>query len=92
MEVQPKRFYLFNCDNTYDLKIVEDFLLEEDEKGKYKIHVDSLNFGLRRMTAIVETTLPVLPGVSNFFIKSPGLQVRPPNLPVKSNRGAFFFS
>ena len=60
MEVQPKRFYLFNCDNTYDLKIVEDFLLEEDEKGKYKIHVDSLNFGLRRMTAMVETTLPTL--------------------------------
>ena len=60
MAVQPKRFCLFNCDNTYDLKIVEEFLLEEDEKGKYKIHVDSLYFGLRRMTEMVETTLPKL--------------------------------
>ena len=37
-------------------------------------------------------TLPVLPGVSKFFIKSPGLPVRPPNLPVKSNRGVFFIN
>ena len=36
-------------------------------------------------------TLPVFLGVSKFFIKSPGLPVRPPNLPVKSNRGVFFF-
>ena len=28
-------------------------------------------------------TLPVFPGVSNFFIKSPGLLVRAPNLPDK---------
>ena len=60
MAVQPKRFCLFNCDNTYDLKIVEEFLLKEDEKGKYKIHVDSLYFGLRRMTEMVDTTLPTL--------------------------------
>ena len=37
-------------------------------------------------------TLPVLPGVSKFFIKSPGLPVRPPNLPLKSNRGVFFIN
>ena len=30
------------------------------------------------------STLQVLPGVSKFFIKSPGLQVRAPNLPGKS--------
>ena len=60
MAVQPTRFCLFNCDHTYDLKIVEEFLLEEDEKGKYKISVDSLYFGLRRMTEMVETTLPTL--------------------------------
>ena len=29
------------------------------------------------------STLPVLPGVSKFFIKSPGLQVRAPNLQDK---------
>ena len=60
MAVQPKRFCLFNCDNTYDLKKVEEFLLEVDEKYQYKISVDSLYFGLRQMTEMVETTLPTL--------------------------------
>ena len=39
-------------------------------------------------------TLPVLPGVSKVFIKSPGLPVRLPNLPGNSYHGVFqwFFS
>ena len=37
------------------------------------------------------STLPVLPGVSKFFIKSPGLQVRAPNLPGKSAASLEFF-
>ena len=37
------------------------------------------------------STLPVLPGVSKFFIKSPGLQVRAPNLPGKSAASFEFF-
>ena len=60
MAVQPKRFSLFNCDNTYDLKKVDEFLLEVDEKYQYKISVDSLYFGLGRMAEMVETTLPTL--------------------------------
>ena len=37
------------------------------------------------------STLPVLPGVSKFFIKSAGLQVRAPNLPGKSAASFEFF-
>ena len=37
------------------------------------------------------STLPVLPGVSKFFIKSPGLQVRAPNLPGKFAASFEFF-
>ena len=35
------------------------------------------------------TTLPVFLGVSKFFIRSPGLPVRAPNLPRKTYRGLF---
>lgn len=34
-------------------------------------------------------TLPVFAGVSKFFIKSPGLPVRTPNLPGNTYRGFF---
>lgn len=34
-------------------------------------------------------TLPVFAGVSRFFIKSPGLPVRTPNLPGNTYRGFF---
>ena len=34
-------------------------------------------------------TLPVFPGVSKFFIKSPGLPVRAPNLPGNAFCGLF---
>ena len=36
------------------------------------------------------TLLPVFQGVSQFFIKSPGLPVRAPNLPGNTYRMAFF--
>ena len=42
-------------------------------------------------TSTYLSTLPVLPGVSKFFIKSPGLQVRAPNLPGKSSASFEFF-
>ena len=35
------------------------------------------------------STLLVFPGVSKFFIKSPGLPVRAPNLPANTYRGHF---
>ena len=60
MSHQLKRFYIFNCDNTYKLEIVENFLLQVEEKYGFKISVDRLNFGLQRMVEVCENTLPKL--------------------------------
>ena len=60
MVVQPKRVSLFNCDNTYDLKTVEEFLVETGGKHGFKISVDPHYFRLGRMTEMVDTTLPTL--------------------------------
>ena len=49
MVVQPKPVSLFNCDNTYDLKTVEEFLVETGRKYGYKIFVDPYKFSLRQM-------------------------------------------
>ena len=57
---QLKRFYIFNCDNTYKLEMVENFLLQVEEKYGFKISVDRLNFGLQRMVEVCENTLPKL--------------------------------
>ena len=55
-----KRFCLFNCDKTYDLKIVEEFLVEVAKKYGFKISVHQLYFGLRRMAEVCETTIPTM--------------------------------
>ena len=60
MVVQPKRVSLFNCDHTYDLKPVEEFLVETGGKYGFKISVDPHYFRLGRMTEMVDTTLPTL--------------------------------
>ena len=54
------KFYLFNCDNTYNLEVVETFLLHFEEKYGFKISVDRLIFGLQRMAEVCEKTLPKL--------------------------------
>ena len=54
------KFYLFNCDNTYNLEVVEAFLLHFEEKYGFKISVDRLGFGLQRMGEVCEKILPSL--------------------------------
>ena len=60
MSYQQKRFYLFNCDNTYSLETVEKLLLEAGDKYGFKISVDRLCFGLQRMAEVCDRTLPHL--------------------------------
>ena len=60
MAGQSKRIYLFNCDNTYDLKIVETFLLKVEEKHGFQIVVESLYFRLQQMAELSRKTLPTL--------------------------------
>ena len=54
------KFYLFNCDNTYNLEVVEKFLLDVEAKYGFKISVDRLDFGLQRMDEVCEKILPSL--------------------------------
>ena len=54
------KFYLFNCDNTYNLEVVEKFLLDVEGKYGFKISVDRLDFGLQRMAEVYEKILPSL--------------------------------
>ena len=56
------------------------------------VYISVSNISTPKFNKTYLPTLPVLPGVSKFFIKSPSLPVRPPNLPVKSNRGVFFIN
>ena len=60
MSYQLKRFYICNCDNTYNLEIVENFFLQVEEKYDFKISVDHLIFGLQQMVEVCENTLPKL--------------------------------
>ena len=54
------KFYLFNCDNTYNLEVVEKFLLDLEEKYGFKFSIDRLTFGLQRMGEVCEKILPSL--------------------------------
>ncbi|XP_073256465.1 uncharacterized protein [Porites lutea] len=60
MATQPSAFYLFNCDETYNLETVEKFLVEVEEKYGFKIAVDRRYFGLQQMADLCEKTLPQL--------------------------------
>ena len=54
------KFFLFNCDNTYNLEVVEKFLLELEEKYGLKFSIDRLTFALPLMAEVCEKTLPKL--------------------------------
>jgi len=54
------KFFLLNCDNTYNLEVVEKFLLELEEKYGLKFSIDRLTFGLPLMAEVCEKTLPKL--------------------------------
>ena len=54
------KFYLFNCDNTYNVEVVEKFLLDLEEKYGFKFSIDRLTFGLQRMGEMCEKIFPSL--------------------------------
>ena len=59
-ERSSQKVYLFNCDGTYNLDIVEKFLLEVDEKHGLDISTEKLNFRLNSMAELCENTIPRL--------------------------------
>ena len=68
-ERSSQKIYLFNCDNTYKLDVVEKFLLEvDDEKHSLDISTEKLNFRLNSMAGICENTIPQLQMDIAFFV------------------------
>ena len=59
-ERSSQKVYLFNCDNTYKLDVVENFFLEVDGKHGLDISTEKFNFRLNSMTEICESTIPKL--------------------------------
>lgn len=59
-ERSNQKVYLFNCDKTYNLDVVEKFLLEVDEKHGLDISTEKLNFELGSMAEVCESTIPQL--------------------------------
>ena len=60
MERESMKGYLFNCDKTCELEKVETLLIEMEEKHNMKIDVEKLYFGLRSMSEICDTKIPLL--------------------------------
>lgn len=52
--------YLFNCDGTCKLEQVEALLFEMEEKHNMKVDVEKLYFGLKSMSEICDTKIPLL--------------------------------
>ena len=46
------KFFRFNCDKTYNLEVVETFLLDLEEKYGLKFLIDRLTFGLPLMAEL----------------------------------------
>ena len=55
-----KRICLFNCDGTYNLDIVEAFLMEMNKKHGFNFAIEKRTFPLNQMADISETTIPQL--------------------------------
>ena len=65
---KKKRIHLFNCDNTYDLFVVEALLRSVGEKLPFNITKSKHNFGLQNMTELCENTISRLQIDFAFFV------------------------
>ncbi|KAJ7326036.1 hypothetical protein OS493_028759 [Desmophyllum pertusum] len=59
-EKSNQRIFLFNCDGTYKLDVVERFLMATEEKHGFKFSIDKRYFSLKQMAEVCETTIPQL--------------------------------
>ena len=57
---EKKRVYLFNCDNTYDLTVVNAWILAVQEKIPFTFTVSTHYFSLRDMSKLCENTITKL--------------------------------
>ena len=57
---EPLKFHLFNCDNVYQLSIVEDLLEATKAKLGFEFSVESHNFSLSEMSELSTKTIPAM--------------------------------
>ena len=57
---QPRQCHLFNCDNVYQLSIVEDLLEATKAKLGFEFSVESHNFSLSEMSELSTKTIPAM--------------------------------
>ena len=57
---QSRRFHLFNCDNIYQLSIVEDLLKATKAKLGFEFSVEKHNFTLSEMSELSTKTIPAM--------------------------------
>ncbi|XP_058952417.2 uncharacterized protein [Pocillopora verrucosa] len=57
---EKKRVHLFNCDNTYDLTVVNTWILAVQEKIPFTFTVSKHYFSLRDMSKLCENTISKL--------------------------------
>ena len=95
----PKDLTCSVCLSEYDNKAFLDkcfrILLSKNVLRRFYQHLYVLLLSLNQTqnnTCTYLPTLPVFPGVSKFFMKSPGLPVRAPNLPGITYRGSLCIS
>ena len=55
---QPRKFHLFNCDNVYELSVVEDLLKAVKAKLGFEFSVEKHNFTLSEMAELSTKIIP----------------------------------
>ncbi|KAL9963902.1 hypothetical protein ACROYT_G027457 [Oculina patagonica] len=65
---KKKRVHLFNCDNTYNLLVVEALLRSIGDKLPFNITISKHNFSLHNMSEICENTISRLQIDFAFFV------------------------
>ena len=55
---QPRKFHLFNCDNIYELSVVENLLKAVKAKLGFKFSAEKHNFTLSEMSELSSKCIP----------------------------------
>jgi len=57
---QPRKFHLFNCDNVYQLSIVEDLLMATKARLGFEFSVEKHSFTLSERSELSTKKIPAM--------------------------------
>ena len=57
---QPRNFHLFNCDNAYQLTIVEHLLMATKARPGLEFLIEKHSFALSKMSELTSKTIPAI--------------------------------